>query len=296
MSKILFKKIRYALEGLIVKFGLFLFRKIGLKNSANFAAYLAKLIGKKLLVHKLAKDNMTRSFPNLSEEEINKTLDDMWDNLGRIVGEFPFVSDFSGKELMNYVSLDKTSKKNIDYIKQNCNGGIIFSAHIGNWEIGPKIFLENGINVKTVYRPLNNMYVDNMTAKIRGTELISKSSNGSKQIINEIKSGNYVIILADQKITDGVRVPFLGRSALTSGSIAKLALKYNLPLIPARCIRVGREFKFLVKVEKPIELKKTININKHSIISLTIRVNKRLEKWIKQYPSQWFWVHNRWKK
>ena len=298
MNKIimLIKKSRYLLEALIVRFGLFLFRIIGLKNSANFAGFLAKFIGKKLAVSKLAKENITKSLPNLNSDEIDKILNDMWDNLGRIIGEFPFVSGFSGKELINYVELDEESKKNIEHIKQNFNGGIIFSAHIGNWEIGPKIFLENGINVKTLYRPLNNIYVDNMTAKIRGVELISKGSKGNKQIINEIKNGNYVIILADQKMTDGVSVPFFGRQALTTASIAKLALKYNIPLIPARSIRIGKEFKFMVKVEKPIEFKKPININSHSVISLTTKVNKTLEQWIKEYPSQWFWVHNRWKK
>jgi KDO2-lipid IV(A) lauroyltransferase len=220
----------------------------------------------------------------------------MWDNLGRISGEFIHVSKFTGKELMNYAKLDEESQNNIEYIKKNFSGGIIFSAHIGNWEIGPKIFLEHGINVKTVYRPLNNSRVDDMTAKIRGVELISKSTKGNKQIINEIKNGNYVIILADQKITDGIWVPFFNRPALTTASIAKLALKYDVPLIPARSIRIGKEFKFLVKVEKPIEFQKTASISDESVVSLTTKVNQKLEEWIKEYPAQWFWVHNRWKK
>ena len=298
MDKIknLFHKIRYLLEALVVRFGLFLFSAIGLKNASNFASSLSRLIGKRIAVHNLAKTNIERSLPNLNPSQIEKILDDMWDNLGRIVGEFFYVSRFTGKELLTYVDLDEESKQNIDYIKQNFKGGIIFSGHIGNWEIGPKIFLENGIDVKTVYRPLNNVLVDDMTAKIRGIELISKSTKGNKQIINEIKNGNYVIILADQKISDGIWVPFFNRPALTTSSIAKLALKYNVPIIPARSIRVGKEFKFLVKVEKPIEFKKTEIISDDSILNLTTKINQKLEEWIKEYPSQWFWVHNRWKK
>ncbi|MES2678128.1 MAG: lysophospholipid acyltransferase family protein [Pseudomonadota bacterium] len=289
------KQIRYFLESIIVRFGLFLFEIIGLKNASNFASFLARLIGKRISVHNLAKQNITKSLPNLNAAEVDEVLDGMWDNLGRIVGEFIHIAKFSGKELMNYAELDEESKKNIADIKRNFKGGIIFSAHIGNWEIGPKIFLENGMNVKTVYRPLNNQAVDEMTSKIRGVELISKSSKGNKQIIEEIKNGNYVVILADQKISDGILVPFFNRPALTTASIAKLALKYNVPLIPARSMRIGKEFKFKVRVEKPIEFQKTANINNDSVIDLTTKINQKLEEWIKEYPAQWFWVHNRWK-
>jgi KDO2-lipid IV(A) lauroyltransferase len=222
----------------------------------------------------------------------------MWDNLGRVVGEFIHIAKFTGKELMQYAEFDQESKNNIANIKQNFNGGkgggIIFSAHIGNWEVGPKAFLESGLNVKAVYRPLNNEAVDEMTSKIRGVELISKSSRGNKQIIEEIKKGNYVAILADQRVSDGILVPFFNHPALTSASIAKLALKYDIPLIPARSIRVGKKFKFLLRIEKPIEFKKTNNINE-SVLDLTTQVNQKLEQWIKEYPSQWFWVHNRWR-
>lgn len=283
------------MEALIVKLGLLLFRAIGLKNSSNLGSFLARFIGKKISVHKLAQDNLKKSLSHLTQNQADKILDDMWDNLGRIVGEFFYVSKFSGKQLSSYVTLSNDCVKNLEYIKSNLNGGIIFSAHIGNWEVGPKTFIENGINVKTVYRPLNNSTVDEMTASIRGTELISKSAKGSKQIIEEIKKGNYVIILADQRVSDGILVPFFYDKALTTASIAKLALKYNIPLIPARSIRIGREFKFLVEVEKPIEFQKTANIN-NDVIHITTKINQKLEEWIRQYPAQWFWVHNRWKK
>jgi KDO2-lipid IV(A) lauroyltransferase len=293
--KKIIKSLRYFMEALIVKLGLLLFRAIGLKNSSNLGSFLARFIGKKISVHKLAQDNLKKSLSHLTQNQADKILDDMWDNLGRIVGEFFYVSKFSGKQLSSYVTLSNDCVKNLEYIKSNLNGGIIFSAHIGNWEVGPKTFIENGINVKTVYRPLNNSTVDEMTASIRGTELISKSAKGSKQIIEEIKKGNYVIILADQRVSDGILVPFFYDKALTTASIAKLALKYNIPLIPARSIRIGREFKFLVEVEKPIEFQKTANIN-NDVIHITTKINQKLEEWIRQYPAQWFWVHNRWKK
>lgn len=289
------KQIRYFFETLAVRFGLFLFRILGLKNAANFGSFLSRKIGKKHSTNQLARKNIKLSMPELKDQQIERILDDMWDNLGRIVGEFIFVSKFSKEKLMNYIVLDEESKKNIENIKNNFNGGIIFSGHIGNWEIGPKSFLANGINVKTVYRPLNNFAVDKLTSQIRGVEMIAKSSRGNKQIIEEIKKGNYVIILADQKITDGIPVPFFGRNAITTTSFAKLAIKYNVPLIPARSIRLGKKFKFEVKVEKPLEFERTDNIDAMTK-DLTRKINQKLEDWITEYPAQWFWVHNRWKK
>jgi KDO2-lipid IV(A) lauroyltransferase len=195
-----------------------------------------------------------------------------------------------------YCIFDEETKQNLAVMKQSNRGGIIFSGHIGNWEIGPKTFLESGINVKTVYRPLNNAFVDEITSKIRGTELISKGSKGNKQIIQELKNGNYVIILIDQRVSDGILVPFFGQEALTTASVARLALKYNVPLIPARSIRVGGKFVFNVRVEKSLEFKKVDNITDADVFALTYKMNTKLEDWIKEYPSQWFWVHNRWKK
>lgn len=293
---LLIKWLRYGIEALIVKLGLIIFKLIGLKNAANFASSAARIIGKKMSVNSLARTNIKKSLPNLSTDEIETILDDMWDNLGRIIGEFVHIANFSGEELKRFVEIDQESLDNIADIKKNYHGGIIVSAHTGNWEIGPKLFLEYGLNAKTVYRPLNNILVDEMTSKIRGVELIAKGTKGNKQIINEIKNGNYVVILADQKVSDGVLVPFFYDKALTTASIARLALKYNLPIIPARSIRIGREFKFLIRVEKPIEFEKTDNITEESVVGLTTKVNQKLEQWIKQYPAQWFWVHNRWKK
>jgi Kdo2-lipid IVA lauroyltransferase/acyltransferase len=130
---------------------------------------------------------------------------------------------------------------------------------------------------------------------LRGVPMIEKTTAGSRKIIEVIKSGGFVIILADQKITEGERVKFFHDDAVTTTSIARIALKYDILLIPARVIRLGKLFKFRTELEKPLVIQKTTDIN-FDIISLTREINRKLESWITQYPAQWFWVHNRWKK
>jgi len=278
----------------VVKFGLWFFGALNVKAASNLAALIAKFVGKKISVQKLADKNLSNAMPNLSFDQREKILDCMWDSLGRIVGEFPHIAKLSPDELSKIVEISDESKKNIEALKQSGKGGIIFSGHIGNWEIGPKIFLKSGLKVSTVYRPLNNPYVEEMTAKFRGVDMIEKSAGGNRKIIEVIKSGGFVIILADQKISEGEKIKFFHGNAITTTSIARIALKYDVPLIPARSVRIGNDFSFRVDVEKPLVIQKTTNIN-FDILSLTRKINCKLEEWISEFPSQWFWVHDRWK-
>jgi KDO2-lipid IV(A) lauroyltransferase len=256
---------------------------------------IAKFIGKKISVNKLAYKNISQALPELNEKQKEKIIDDMWDNLGRIVGEFGHIGACKVEDIENLFEISAQSRDNIRNLKESGKGGIIFGAHTGNWEIGPKAFLKNGLKVSTVYRPLNNPYVEKMTANLRGVSMIEKSVGGSRQIIEEIKKGGFVIILADQKISEGELVKFFHDDAITTTSIARIALKYDVPLIPARSIRLGKKFRFCVEVEKPLAFQKSENINS-DVLQLTRKVNIKLEEWIKQYPAQWFWVHNRWKR
>lgn len=289
------KSLRYLIEAVIVKIGIGIFAVMKPQIASNAAAAVAKFVGKKIAVHKLAYRNMRKALPDLSELEKERILDDMWDNLGRIVGEFIHIAKCPTDKIYDLVKMSEESHKNIEDLKKSGKGGIIFGAHIGNWEVGPKIFIRNGLKVSTVYRPLNNPYVEKMTARLRGVDLIEKSISGSRKIIEVIKSGGFVIILADQKISEGEPVKFFHDDAITTTSIARLALKYNIPLIPARSIRLGKNFKFRVEVEKSLAIEKTNDINS-DVLTLTRKINCKLEEWIKEYPSQWFWVHNRWKK
>lgn len=287
------KKIRYLLEAIIVKFGILFFGSLSLKTSSNLASSLARFVGKKISVQNLAYRNLGKALPNLDEKNKQKILDEMWDNLGRIIGEFPHVTRMSGDEINQLVEASPETLSNLENLK---NGGIIVSGHIGNWELGPKFLMQHGINVATVYRPLNNPYVEKMTASMRKVEMIEKNtSQGNRRIIEVVKKGGVVIILADQKVSEGEPVKFFHDDAITTTSIARMALRYNVPIIPARIIRLNKEAKFRTEVEKPLAIPDIADVNL-SILNLTRAINSKLEQWIAEYPAQWFWVHDRWKK
>jgi len=290
-----FKKIRYAFEMPIVWFGIVFFRWLKIENASNLAGKIAIFVGKKISVNKLASNNLSKALPHLNDFQKNAVIEGMWDNLGRVIGEFPHICAMSAEEMSKHVEIDADSRKILDELIAKNQGGIIFSAHFGNWEIGPKMLINYGIKVKTFYRPLNNPLVEKMTSSLRGVEMIEKGSNGNRQLINALKNKEFIIIMADQKVSDGEPIKFFHDEAITTTSIAKIALKYNIPLVPGYIIRVNKQFKFLLKIEKPLEFNK-INSFNFEATNLTLKINQIIEKWISENPEQWFWVHNRWKK
>lgn len=292
------EKIRYFLEFLVVKFGIFFFRLFGFKNASNIAGKIAIFIGKKHKVNKLAFKNISKAIPELPNEKKELILTQMWDNLGRIVGEYPYICDYNNEKISKIVSYSDNFKKNIEILKNSKKGGIIISGHIGNWEIGPKSLISQGLKINVVYRPLNNPYVEKLTANMRqkfGVKLIPKSSKGNRQIIEAIKNGEFVIILADQKISEGYPIKFFHDDALTTTSIARIALKYDILAVPARVIRKNNH-EFIIDMDKPLPTKSENSKKSLDIIEFCGMINLKLENWIKEYPEQWFWVHNRWKK
>jgi len=290
-----FKKIRYALEAPLVWFGIVFFRSLKIENASNLAGKIAIFIGKKIAVNNLAMNNLSNALPHLDSSQKNAIINGMWDNLGRVVGEFPHVCKMSADEILQHVEIDENSKKILDELIARNQGGIIFSAHFGNWEIGPKILIKYGIKVKTFYRPLNNPFVEKMTSSLRGVAMIEKGSDGNRQLITALRNKEFILIMADQKVTDGEPIKFFHDDAVTATSIAKIALKYNVPLVPGFILRVNKQFKFLLRVEKPLEFNKINSLNSEAN-NLTLKINQIIEKWIGENPEQWFWVHNRWKK
>jgi len=276
-----------------------IFRIIGIKLSSLISAKISLIIGTHLKVDKLAISNIRNALPELSELNRRNIINEMWLNLGRIIGEYYHICQYNLEQISAITNIDNDSKNNIALLKKNKNGGIIVSGHIGNWEVGPKALMARGIKINILYRPLNNPYVEHLTSNLRqkyGVKLIAKGNKGNKQIIQAIKNNEYVIILADQKITQGQPIKFFHDYANTSTFIAKIAMKYDVPIIMASVIR-KKNSKFDITVNKPLyyknlaEEKKDFNIIKFSAI-----INKTLEKWISKNPAQWFWVHDRWKK
>jgi KDO2-lipid IV(A) lauroyltransferase len=99
-------------------------------------------------------------------------------------------------------------------------------------------------------------------------------------------------MLIDQKMNDGIAVPFFGRPVMTAPALALLALRFDCMVVPVRIVRLkGARFRMIA--EPPLELPKSGNA-KADQLALMTKVNEIVEGWIREKPEQWLWLHRRW--
>ena len=124
--------------------------------------------------------------------------------------------------------------------------------------------------------------------------MIAKGPSGAKSIIRAIKSGASIAMLVDQKMNNGIEVPFFGFPAMTAVALARLSLQYKYPIVPLQIVRIGKSSNFELILHDPLEPSITKD-NEKDCYNIMLEVNKTLEQWIREKPEQWFWFHNRWK-
>ena len=253
---------------------------------------LGRLIGPFLGISKQARRNLRLALPELSEADIDRIVAAMWDNLGRVAAEYPHL-----REIRVFEPGDRVETHGFEHMDRAVAAGrrmIIFSGHIANWEIGMLAAVQYGIRVAQIYRAANNPLVDRMITRFRGDagELIPKGAVAARRAIATLRHGANLTMLADQKLNDGIPVPFFGRTAMTSSALASLALRFDCDVLPARVEHLdGAHSRLTVFPPLPV----TRSCEPHAdVAALMARVNATLEEWIRDRPEQWLRVHRRW--
>jgi len=300
MKKILVYII-YLLEAFILCLWIGLCRVIGIDLASNLGSLFVKFIGPMTKFDNRAKKNINKIFPNLDINNQKKLKKDMWDNLGRNIGELPFANKLNPYDAKNINSINNKPRFTIEgenylnEIYKNKKGVIFFSAHIGNWEICPLILSSKDLKVTSIYRHANNPINEKIIQWLRQgiSDYAPKGPSGAKTLFKVLRNNEYAAILADQKLNEGKVIKFLGHPAKTATAIAELALKLSIPIVPIHVERIkGAKFKYII--EKPIyNIKNNTNHNEELNLLLE-KINDIISKWIIKKPSQWLWIHNRW--
>ena len=253
---------------------------------------IGRLIGPHLGISNRARHNIKRAFPELSESDVAHVVARMWDNLGRVAAEYSHL-----RNIRVFEPGGRVETHGFEHMDRAVAAGrrmIIFSGHIANWEIGMLAAVQYGISVAQIYRAANNPLVDRMITRFRGDagELIPKGAVAARRAIATLRRGAHLTMLADQKMNDGIQVPFFGRPAMTASALAALALRFNCDVLPARVERLDGA-RFRLTVFPPLPLPRTGDSHADAA-ALMAQVNAILERWIRDRPEQWFWVHRRW--
>ena len=270
------------------------FRIIGLQNASFMGSYLAKVFGPLFRSKKIIEKNLNICFKKIDQKEIKKISLGMWDNIGRTFSEYVFLKNFQ-KNHNNLIKLSGTEY--LDEIKNNNKPVVFVSGHFSNFELLGTKLNRYGIRFCAIYRPLNNIFLNPIMEYLRLKYvcpiMIKKGRSNIRELLNKIKSGYSVIIIADQRTSEGKKIEFFNCPALTTTIPAQISLKYNCKIVPLRMERLSYN-NFEMTIYKPFEYKKSDNYEKDTY-NLTLQVNKQLEKMILKRPEQWLWSHNRWK-
>ena len=284
------KKIIYFIEFLLVEFLFIICKVIGYKSASNLGFFIGKNFGnffrkKKSIIANLHKSKIVINISN------NQFVNNILGNYGRILAEYPFLKDFRKNKLEQFITIDGI--ENLDKIKSNKKPVVFISGHFNNFELMAMQIEKHGINLAAIYRPLNNIFLNKTMESIRTKYIcrnqIRKGRSGTRQILENLKKGNSIALMIDQRVTEGIKIDFFGNLASTTIP-AQIIKKYKCDLVPIYIERLEK-YNFKMYVSQPI----AINSEK-SQEEISEHLNTILEKMILKNPDQWIWTHNRWKK
>jgi len=211
------------------------------------------------------------------------------------------VADAVRLKKMKWADIERiTEIEGLEYLDQvyKAGKGIIgLTGHMGNFELLGAYFSLKGYKVSVVGRELYDLRLDRLLVENRESAGIENipSSAGVKPILKALRAGKILGVLADQDSSRvrGVFVDFFGRPARTPVGPALLAYKTGSPIVPMAIVRKDKN-KYKIIVKPPVELTFSEDREK-DITDVTQKFTKVLESIIREYPSQWLWMHERWK-
>lgn len=242
-------------------------------------------------------DNLRHAFPEKDAAEIARLARGSAASLGSTFVEFLHVSEMSPEEIHDRVRVLHEERLR-DAIAMG-RGVFILSAHLGGWELGAiRAGLVAG-PIASVVRPLDNPYLEAELARRRtrcGNRLISKR-DAARDILRAIRNGETLAILVDQNVLprEAVFVPFFGRPAATTSSLALFQLKTDAPVVPAFVFPEGGG-RYRVELGVPILADEFRGLaHDEAVRRATARYMEVTEAAVRIQPESWLWMHDRWR-
>nr|WP_316654583.1 lipid A biosynthesis lauroyl acyltransferase [uncultured Gellertiella sp.] len=246
---------------------------------------------------RLVLRNLKAAFPEKGEAEIRGIALASWGSLGRMVAEYVFLdqifdfdpaSDTPGRIEVSGIPIF------LD-LRDNPRPFIVFTAHSGCFELLPVAGNAFGLSVTVLFRPPNNPYIGKKVFDFRSSrmgKLVPSHAGSSFALAQTLERGGGVGVLVDQKFQRGVHTDFFGQKVQTNPLLAKLARQFHCEVYPARSIRLPGN-RYRLEIEPKIDLPKradgSLDVNATAQL-----LNDKVESWVREYPEQWLWYHDRW--
>jgi KDO2-lipid IV(A) lauroyltransferase len=285
-------------EARLVRAALAVLRRLPPAAASTLAGFLARLIGPFIPTSQRVGDvNLRMAMPELRPAERRRIIADTWENLGRTAAELAHLGDLHETASGPGYTVTGWEAHGAPLIGRPF---ILFTAHLGNWEVIPPAFFTRGAELGFMYRAASNPLVDDIILRLREANfnrklaMFPKGGTGARQAYAHLQRGGNLGLLVDQKLDNGIAAPFFGIEAMTAPAMASFALRFRCPVLPCHTLRIGPA-RIEVILEAPLALPDTGN-KEADVSALTTEMNRTLERWIRETPGQWLWLHRRWPK
>ncbi len=258
----------------------------------------ARRIGPLLPVHKTGRRNLRAAFPERDDTWIESTLRGAWENLGRVAGEYVHLGRLWDYDpaYPNAGRVESDDEPLFRRLLEDGQPALCFTAHLGNWELPAVMAAAHGLPSAVVYRMPNNQAVAAEIRRIRGPlmgRLIRTRPEAALEMAASLQHGEHLGMLVDQHFSRGVDVTFFGRRCKTNPTIARLARRFECPVVGVRVIRLPHG-RFRVEGVGPLDLPRDPE-GKVDVARTTQLITQIIEAWIRDHPDQWLWFHRRWR-
>lgn len=291
------RQARYWLTAQLAKALLSMLRHLPMDKALAFADRAGRKVGPLVGRHQVALDNLRHAYPEKSAQEIEAIALDMWGNMARLAAEYIFLAS-----LFDYDPhaekpgrVEVSGERLFERIAAEDRPHIIFTAHLGNFELLPIAGATFGMKVTALFRPPNNPYIADYILSTRAAnmgELLASRTGASFALARILENNGTIGMLVDQKFIRGIPGTFFGRPCETSPLLPKLVRQYDCDVYPARCIRLPNN-RFRLEIEDRLELPRDAS-GTIDLPGTAQLLNDVVERWVREDPGQWMWFHKRW--
>ena len=296
--------LRYRLEYAVLRIVIGFVRLLPLDMASDVFAKLTQKLARGGRRHKNALANLAIAYPDMSPEEREEIVMEMWDNIGRVIVETMQIDRILADP-------DRIEIENLPMVlryKDKMGATIAATMHMGNWELASWPLAVAGSRTAAVYRLVTNPYVDEYLSEKRKRlfpgGLFGKGGNKTKSTGFETarQLGRFLRergrhdtaslgFVADLYDRNGVPVPFFGQEVKFSPFPALLVRRLNARMWIGRCVRLNRQSRFKVNVVE-VKVPRTDD-EQEDIRQITASVQKQFEEWIRETPGQFMWSNKR---
>jgi KDO2-lipid IV(A) lauroyltransferase len=274
-------------------------RALGPDRSAVVGSWITRSLGPLMPQHRIGRANLAAAFPEKTQAERDAILKQAWDSLGQLGAEYAHLStlfDYDHDHPERAARVEIVGIEHFEALRDDSKPGIIFSAHLANWELAAIAAARYGLDVTAVFRPPNDPAVADVIHEIRsGTMggLAASRPGAAFSMQGALDGGGHLGMLIDQHFTRGVVVHFMGQKALTNPVLAKFARRFECPVHGVRVIRLPGH-RFRLELTPPLDLPRGPD-GLIDVPAATAAMTAVIEGWVREHPGQWLWMHRRWR-